>query len=79
MRSTAAWVWLLTLTTYATAAESFGTEPSSATMLNLGVGNLWMMLGVVGAKELLENANFFAGSYFSGVRSRPMHLKAWPN
>ena len=76
MRSTAARVWLLT--TYATAAESFGTEPSSATMLNLGVGNLWMMLGVVGAKELLENANFFTGSYFSGVRSKQMDLKAWP-
>ena len=30
-------------------------------------------------KELLENANFFTGSYFSGVRSKQMDLKAWPN
>ena len=56
MRSTAARVWLLT--TYATAAESFGTEPSSATMLNLGVGNLWMMLGVVGAERTAREREF---------------------
>ena len=67
LRSTAARVWLST--TYASEAESFGTKPGSATMLNLGVGNLWLMLGTVGANQLRENANFFTGSYFSGVRT----------
>ena len=76
-RSTAARIWLLT--TYATVAESFGTKPSSATILNLGVGNLWMMLGAVGADELRENANFFTGSYFSDVRSQSMNPKHWPH
>ena len=77
MRSTAARVWLLT--NYAIVAESFGTKPGSATMLNLGVSNLWMMLGVVDADELPESASFFTGSYFSGVRSKPMHPKHWPH
>jgi hypothetical protein len=77
MRSTAARVWLLT--NYASVAESFGTKPSSATILNLGIGNLWMMLATVGADELRENANFFTGTYFSGVRSKPMLLKHWPH
>jgi hypothetical protein len=77
MRSIAARIWLLT--NYASVAESFGTKPSSATILNLGVGNLWMMLGTVGADELRENANFFSGTYFSGVWSKSMHLKHWPH
>jgi hypothetical protein len=77
MRSIAARIWLLT--NYASVAGSFGTKPSSATILNLGVGNLWMMLGTVGADELRENANFFTGTYFSGVRSKSMHLKHWPH
>ena len=74
MRSTAARIWLLT--TYATVAESFGTSPSVATSLNLGIGNLWMILGAVDARELRENANFFTGTYFSDVRSKSMNLKA---
>ena len=47
-------------------------------MLNLGVGNLWMMLGVVRADDLRETGEFFTGTYFSGVRSKPLNLKAWP-
>ena len=77
MRSTAARVWLLT--TYATVVESLGTKPSLATLLNLGVGNMWMMLGAVNADDLRENANFFTGTYFSGVRSKPMNLNHWPH
>jgi hypothetical protein len=76
-RSTAARVWLLT--TYATVAESFGTKPSSATILSLGVGNLWMMLGAVDGHELRENANFFTGTYFSDVSSQSMNPKHWPH
>ena len=37
------------------------------------------MLGTVGADELRENGNFFTGTYFSGVRSKSMHLKHWPH
>ena len=77
MRSIAARIWLLT--NYATVAESFGTRPSVATILNFGIGNLWMMLGTVGAGELRENANFFTGTYFSDVRSKSMNLKHWPH
>ena len=77
MRSTAARIWLLT--TYAAVAESFGTKPTSATILNLGIGNLWMMLGAVNRHELRENANFFTGTYFSDVRSKSMNLKHWPH
>jgi len=76
MRSTAARVWLLT--TYATVVEALGTKPSLATILNLGVSNMWMMLGAVGADDLRENANFFTGTYFTGVRSKPMNPKHWP-
>jgi hypothetical protein len=77
MRSTAARVWLLT--TYATVVESLGTKPSLATILNLGVSNMWMMLRAVDADTLRENANFFTGTYFSGVRSKSMNLKHWPH
>ena len=77
MRSTAARIWLLTA--YTAVAESFGTKPSLATILNLGIGNLWMMLGAVDSYELRENANFFTGTYFSDVRSKSMNLRHWPH
>jgi hypothetical protein len=76
MRSTAARVWLLT--TYARVVECLGTKPSLATLLNLGVSNMWMMLGAVNADDLRENANFFTGTYFD-VRSRPMNFDHWPH
>ena len=77
MRSVAARIWLLT--TYARVGERLGMKANLATILNLGVGNLWMMLGVINADALRETARFFTGSYFSGVRTKTMNLKDWPH
>jgi hypothetical protein len=76
LRSAAARIWLLTL--HARVGEGLGIAANLVTILNLGVGNLWMMLGVVRAEDLRETATFFTGSYFEGVRSRPIKLKDWP-
>jgi hypothetical protein len=76
LRSAAARIWLLTL--HARLGEDVGIAPDLVTILNLGVGNLWMMLCVVRAEDLQETATFFTGSYFEGVRSRPIKLKDWP-
>ena len=77
MRSIAARIWLLT--TYARVGERLGMKANLATILNLGVGNLWMMLGVINADDLRETAKFFTGTYFSGVRTKTMKLKDWPH
>jgi hypothetical protein len=76
LRSAAARIRLLTL--HARVGEGLGITAHVVTILNLGVGNLWMMLGVVRAEDLRETATFFAGSYFEGVRSKPMKIKDWP-
>ena len=60
MRSIAARIWLLT--TYARVGERLGMKANSATILNLGVGNLWMMLGVTNVDDLRETAKFFTGT-----------------
>ena len=39
-------------------------KANSATILNLGVGNLWMMLGVTDVDDLRETAKFFTGTLF---------------
>ena len=67
MRSIAARLWLLTI-------YSKGENSS----LKLGVATMWMMLQMVKADELVDDAKIFAGTYFNGVRSDPMSLKQWP-
>jgi hypothetical protein len=76
MRLTAARVWLLTWFTQ--VIKTLDEKPSYASILELGVVNMWMRLGVVPAADLLEDAKMFTGGYFPGVTSEPMSLAHWP-
>jgi hypothetical protein len=67
MRSIAARVWLLTILS----------KSREATGLKLGVTNMWLMLQMVPAIDLVADAEIFTGTYFDGISSNPMDLKQW--
>ena len=81
LRSAAARIWLLTL--HARLGEDIGIAPDLVTILNLGVGNLWMMLwsALKICKKLQRSSPAAISKVFAADRSSsrigPTDRKCW--
>lgn len=70
LRLTAARLWLLTLQARVGDAGGAG--------LRVGVAGLWSRLQTVPPAAIAEGAAAFTGTFYSGVRTCPIDVAAWP-
>jgi hypothetical protein len=70
LRATAARLWLLTMQARAVGEGGAG--------LRVGVAGLWTRLATVPRDALAERAAVFTGTFYSGIRSDPLDVAAWP-
>jgi hypothetical protein len=70
MRSQAARVWLMTI--------SSKLQNTEAAKIQLGVHTIWTMLQMVPGEKTAKAAPYFTGEYYNNIRSENLSPSYWP-